>query len=328
MIPRFLREVWEYLTYDYYGRRRLRPSTYALMLGFALAGGMLLAGAILARTAPGEPRPAPTLPPPTWTAILATGTAMAARPTPTPAPACPPNPLLWRLVPVKPFLDPKTGKPVELPKPLYRIDPPCVYEGFWRDVAGDLFLARSDRPSVDKWLQNVPWYWEPGTEITRKPFYPTAPSKAAAVFYDRQWKRIDGVLTPYTALATGDPDFPVVIYLYWDYPGSAYWVYWRDGKAESAARTLLQGGTVLRLVTAWFYDVRTGRWYRGDLRRSASYPRWVHAVGADGSGLWELLGVKGFRRSELAQTFGYQEFSPNEMDPKAIEVRRDLSIGP
>ncbi|GBD09419.1 hypothetical protein HRbin22_01673 [Candidatus Thermoflexus japonica] len=57
------KEIYEYLTYEHYGKRRWRPAAYGLLLTLAVAAGMLLAGGIFALQAPRGARPAPTLPP-------------------------------------------------------------------------------------------------------------------------------------------------------------------------------------------------------------------------------------------------------------------------
>ncbi|WP_200808205.1 hypothetical protein, partial [Thermoflexus hugenholtzii] len=68
----FFKELWWYLTYEHYGKRRLRPATWALLFTLPLlAAFYLLALGLGQRSAlPGE-RPAPTLPPLTKTAIFA-----------------------------------------------------------------------------------------------------------------------------------------------------------------------------------------------------------------------------------------------------------------
>ncbi len=332
-----LRELWGYFTYEHYGRRRLRPSTYAVILGLAMAGGMLLAGVILSGTAPGgqAPRPAPTLPPPTWTAVLATGTAMAARPTSTPAPACPPNPAQWQLVPVQPFLDPQTGRPLELPKPLHRLQPPCVYEGLWRDLAYELFLryTKADIPPAALKMFEIPWYWDPGPEVSRRLVGIAIPTRDFT-FYDRSGRRIDEVLTVYTVAFTGDPDYPVAAYVYRDSPGAAYWVQWRgrwaggpEGHIGGIYPVRLQGGSTLRRIEVMLYHPGVQRWYHWRFKDKAP-PRAIHAVEGDGSSLWGVVTVPGARRSELARTFGYPEFFPERIDLSAHEMRETLTFGP
>jgi hypothetical protein len=157
--------IWEYLTYERYGRRALRPGA-RIALGAAVAAlaVILLGTAWSWRTARTGARPAPTLPPPTATAVFAAVTATARAPTPTPAPACPEDPRAWALVPLQAGLrDPKTGKPIQLPKPPQRIDPPCVYEGLARDLARSL-VPNPDfpAPAVRGKTLSVPWFWAPG----------------------------------------------------------------------------------------------------------------------------------------------------------------------
>ncbi|WP_322799348.1 hypothetical protein [Thermoflexus sp.] len=130
---------YEYLTYDDYGRRRPRPVAYGLLAAVGVALGLGVGAGIFALQAPpAAPWPASTFAPPTATA--------SAPPTPTPAPLCPDDPRLWRLVEMRPFLDPKTGNPIQMLKPDYRIEPLCVYQGFWRDVAHSLFLSDPRSP--------------------------------------------------------------------------------------------------------------------------------------------------------------------------------------
>ncbi|MFN3928122.1 MAG: hypothetical protein ACK4OK_00600 [Thermoflexus sp.] len=326
-----VREVWEYLTYDVYGKRRPRPVVYGLLAAVGLIVFFLVGGWWLGRGAPpAEPQPMPTLPPPTKTAIAATATARVP-PTPTAAPACPTDPVLWKFEEVFVGWDPQTAQPIRLPKPLYRIHPPCVYEGLWRDVAGKLFLTRSDAPSVEKWVE-APWYWNPGLEIIQRPFSPAPVSGMASTVYDREGRRIDEVLTAYTALSTGDPDFPVVFYLYRDFPGAAYFAEWEGGRDAGRITKIwpvrLSGGNVLRMVMTYLYDARQGRWFWVYLKKNEVYPRRIHVVDADGSRLWEMLGVRGYRRSELAKAFGIQEFFPERIDWKAFPTGEPLTFNP
>ncbi len=320
------KELYEYFTYDHYGKRKPRPAFYGVVLTLLVAAGMFAAAGLLALRAPRGEGPAPTLPPPTKTAIFATVTAQAARPTNTPAPLCPEDPALWQLVEVKPFLDPKTGKPVQLPKPIYRIDPPCVYQSLWRDIARRVFLKDPPAPTVEKEVENVPWYWEPGPEISRWPFKP-ARANRAFIFYDRNGRKIDEVFTIYTVLPTGDRDYPVIAYIYRDYPNPAYAIQWEEGRITKGRPVRLSGGTVLRRVGGMFYDARGRHWVVADYI-GGGYPRALHATTADGSGLWEALGVKGTTRSELARAFGMEDFFPETVDLKQIPMGDLLEFGP
>jgi len=328
-----LRAIWEYLTYERYGRRIMRPAAVG-MLGTTLAVGaiapIILAACLMA---PPPVRPAPTLPPPTATAVFATATAVASQPTATPAPLCPEDPQLWQLVEIQPFQDPKTGKPVRLLKPIYRIEPPCVYQGLWRDLADALFATytRADvPPKIDKKVE-VPWYWDPGPEITRKTIGIYLAWKDY-LFYDRAGRKIDEILTLYTALSTGDPDYPVLVYLYRDYPGAAYGVQWGgategvfSGRIQEIWPVRLEGGTVLRRVTPVLYHAGVRRWFRAD---GKDMPRRMHVVEADGSGLWEVLGVQGTTRSELGRAFGKKDFFPDQVDLKAYPMEKTLTFTP
>lgn len=53
--------------------------------------------------------------------------------------------------------------------------------------------------------------------------------------------------------------------------------------------------------------------------RDTVYPCGRGAETVDGSKLWEALGVKGFRRSELGKAFGLQEIFPEHPDPETIK---------
>ncbi|MDW8065999.1 MAG: hypothetical protein RMK32_10280, partial [Anaerolineae bacterium] len=173
MLKAIWKALFEYLTYDRYGRRRPRPAVYGLLAAVVVILGMMLAAGVFALQAPpAVPQPVPTFAPPTATAIvarIATATA-SAPPTNTPAPLCPEDPRLWRLVEIQPYLDPKTGKPVQRLKPIYRIEPACVYAGFWRDAAHILFLTDPPKPTVEKRVENVPWYWSPDPGLILRPF--------------------------------------------------------------------------------------------------------------------------------------------------------------
>ncbi len=295
------------------GRKRRRIQRGGMGL-FWMVGIVLLA---VSCARPGSETPSPTAP----VAPTASVTVIAPRPTATPADdspsACPKDPSQWRLVEISTVRDPYGV-------PLYRIDPLCVYEGFWRDVALHEFLA-PDRPTVskEKWV-DIPWYWESGESTPQKPFKPiTAVADKGFAYYDREWRRIDRIYTPYTTLRTGDPDFPMVIYLYDDRPGAVYYVQWEQGKIAYARPYSLKDGTVLRKIDIWFYDVQALHWFPVASKVGIIYPCGLSSERMDGSKLWEALGVKGFRRSELGEAFGLQEIFPERLDPKALELRQD-----
>jgi hypothetical protein len=261
--------IWEYLTYERYGRRALRPGA-RIALGAAVAAlaVILLGTAWSWRTARTGARPAPTLPPPTATAVFAAVTATARAPTPTPAPACPEDPRAWALVPLQAGLrDPKTGKPIQLPKPPQRIDPPCVYEGLARDLARSL-VPNPDfpAPAVRGKTLSVPWFWAPGMEaptirVDRRP----GGRLLSRPHYDAGGRRIEVLFLPYTAVATGDPDYPVLVYVYEDLPGVA-WALGREEESEESflwVRIRLEGGEAERLVLPAVYEAKTRRWIPG-----------------------------------------------------------------
>ncbi|GBD09129.1 hypothetical protein HRbin22_01376 [Candidatus Thermoflexus japonica] len=321
------KEIYEYLTYDYYGKRRWRPAAYGLLLTLAVAAGMLLAGGIFALQAPRGARPAPTLPPPTATAVFATVTAAAVRPTATPAPQCPEDPILWKLVEVRPFLDPKTGKSVQLPKPPQRIDPPCVYEALARDFAHTL-VPNPDipAPSAEKTL-SVPWFWAPGTEIPQIQLKSGQVREFSAP-YDARGRRIDRLFLSYTAVATGDPDFPVLVYIYEDAPQAAWLIGRQAGEEDQWYRLELQGGEVYRFIAPMAYDGKGRRWVRM-LYRSPLPPRWSHAVPAGSvESLAQLLGFPLWRRSELLSRFGLNEVFPDTVNPSSLKPELTVILGP
>ncbi len=123
--------------------------------------------------------------------------------------------------------DPKTGKPIRLPKPSQRIDPPCIYEGLARDLARSL-VPNPDfpAPAARGKTLSVPWFWAPGMEV---PIIWVIVDQWVGYFetdYDAGGKRIDKCYLPYTAVATGDLDYPVLAYVYRDSPG----VVWALGR--------------------------------------------------------------------------------------------------
>ncbi|MCS7352079.1 MAG: hypothetical protein RMM10_11265 [Anaerolineae bacterium] len=332
MLKGIWREFYEYLTYDDYGRRRPRPAVYRLLAAVGVALGLGAGTALFACQAPpAAPQPVPTSTPPTATATvarIATATA-SAPPTPTPEPPCPEDPRLWQLVEVKPYLDPGTGNPVQRLKPIYRIEPACVYAGFWRDAAHILFLTDPPKPTVEKRVENVPWYWSPDPGFMLRPFRPILNTIQAVTFYDREGSLIDEVLTIYTVVQTGDPDYPVMLYLYRDYPEAAYGVQWENGLITEVRPVSLEGGTVLRRVGQILYDARGRRWVYADIIPGiGGYPRGMHATDADGSALWEILGVRGLKRSELAKVFGMREFFPERINLKEWKLGKIFRIGP
>jgi hypothetical protein len=323
--------IWEYLTYERYGRRALRPGA-RIALGAAVAAlaVILLGTAWSWRTARTGARPAPTLPPPTATAVFAAVTATARAPTPTPAPACPEDPRAWALVPLQAGLrDPKTGKPIRLPKPPQRIDPPCVYEGLARDLARSL-VPNPDfpKPSVEDKVLSVPWFWAPGMEA------PTIRVEVGTDYffeasYDAGGRRIENLFLPYTAVATGDPDYPVLAYVYQDSPGIA-WVLSRGAGSEEPfqwGRIRLESGEAARLVLAAVYEVKTRRWIL--VAYPSSPPRLAHAVPAGSAeDVAALFGLPLWRRGELLARFGLKDIFPDAVDPAKAKPAFTVIIRP
>ncbi|WP_200808206.1 hypothetical protein, partial [Thermoflexus hugenholtzii] len=263
-----------------------------------LAAFYLLALGLGQRSAlPGE-RPAPTLPPLTKTAIFAAVTATAQAPTRTPAPLCPEDPRLWQLVPIEAGLrDPQTGQPIRLPKPPQRIEPPCVYEGLARDLAHTLVPnPNAPAPSVEGKVLSVPWFWAPGMEVPTIRLVPER-RDVFEIGYDAQGKRIDHLYLPYTAIAIGDPDFPVLVYVYEDIPQQAWTAHRREGGEEELwVRIQLRGGEVRRSVAGVVYDAKARRWIQIAYKLPLP-PRDVHTVPAGSAeDLAKLFGLPLWRR--------------------------------
>ncbi len=328
-IRTLIQELWWYLTYDYYGRRRLRPAAYALLLTLGLVAVVFLWAFFQSRQALPAERPAPTLPPPTATAIFATATAIASRPTATPAPLCPEDPRVWALVEIRPFLDPKTGKSVQLPKPPQRIDPPCVYEALARDLARTL-VPNPDVPipSATGRTLSVPWFWAPGTEIIQTQVIPRQ-ARDFVAFYDARGRKIDDLYLPYTAVATGDPDFPVLVYIYQDEPQLAWGTLHQEGEEDLWVRYEIRGGEVDRTVLVMVYDAKARRWVPGLYPRDAPRPRSVHAVPAGSAeDLAGLLGLPLWRRGELLARAGLKDIFPDSVNPAALKPAATFVISP
>ncbi|WP_322799347.1 hypothetical protein [Thermoflexus sp.] len=176
-------------------------------------------------------------------------------------------------------------------------------------------------------MKNVPWYWKPGPDIVYYPFYPDQQDRDF-LFYDREGRRIDEVLTPITAVWTGDPDYPVLVYLYRDYPGAAYGIQWTGGRIVSVSPVIFSSKeeTVVRRVDSFLYDARIKRWVGGNTR--FRYERAIHSVSGDGSWFWEVYGVPGFRRSELAARFGLREFFPERINLQEWTLDEPVKIEP
>jgi hypothetical protein len=325
----FFKELWWYLTYEHYGRRRLRPATWGLLFTLPLLAAFYLLALGLGQQAalPGE-RPAPTLPPLTKTAIFAAVTATAQAPTRTPAPQCPEDPRLWQLVPLQGTLrDPKTGQPIRLPKPPQRIEPACVYEGLARDLAPTLVPNPNiPAPSVADKVLSVPWFWAPGMEVPQIQAKPRRTQEWGA-YYDAQGKRIDELYLPYTAVATKDPDFPVLVYVFVDIPEAA-WLKGRQGEEEFWARYRIEGGEAIRGILAMAYDPKARRWV-GVAFPAPRPPRIVHAVPAGSAeDLAKLFGLPLWRRSELLARAGLQDPSPGTVNPATIQPVGTMIVSP
>ena len=282
-------------------------------------------------------RPTSTPPPPVSPMATATQAVLKIEtPTATPAPAsasvCPEDPRVWQLVPLQAGLrDPKTGKPIQLPKPPQRIDPPCVYEGLARD------LARSLAPNPDlptpaargKTL-SVPWFWAPGIEV---PTIQVIVDQGVGYFeadYDAGGRRIEELFLPYTAVATGDPDYPVLVYVYRDLPGVA-WALGRRVGSEGPFQWLrirLEGGEVARFVFPVVYEAKTRRWVWIQYATPLP-PRDTHAVPAGSAeDVAALFGLPLWRRGELLARFGLKDIFPESINPAEAKPIGTLIVRP
>ncbi|WP_448592640.1 hypothetical protein [Thermoflexus hugenholtzii] len=326
----FFKELWWYLTYEHYGKRRLRPATWALLLALGILGAFYLLALWLGHQSalPGE-RPAPTLPPLTKTAIFAAVTATAQAPTPTPAPLCPEDPRLWKLVPIESGMrDPKTGQPIPLPKPPQRIEPACVYEGLARDLA-HIRVPNPDvpTPSVEGKVLSVPWFWAPGMDVPQIQVKAVR-AKDFVAFYDTRGSRIDELYLPYTAIATGDPDFPVLVYVHRDIPRVAWGVSRQEGREDLWGRYRIEGGEASRSILPVVYDPKARRWVQ-IVYSPPLPPRDVHAVPAGSAeDLAQLFGLPLWRRSELLARVGLQDPFPEAIDPAKVQPIGTLIVSP
>jgi hypothetical protein len=282
-------------------------------------------------------RPTSTPPPPASPTATATQAVLKIEtPTATPAPAsasvCPEDPRAWQLVPLQAGLrDPKTGKPIQLPKPPQRIDPPCVYEGLARDLARSL-VPNPDfpTPAVRGKTLSVPWFWAPGMEA---PTIRVIVDQGVGYFeadYNAGGRRIEDLFLPYTAVATGDPDYPVLVYVYRDFPGVA-WALGRRVESEEPFQWLrirLEGGETERLVLPVVYEAKTRRWvwvyYATPLP-----PRDTHAVPAGSAeDVAALFGLPLWRRGELLARFGLKDIFPESVNPAEAKPIGTLIVRP
>jgi hypothetical protein len=281
-------------------------------------------------------RPTSTPPPPAFPTATATQAVLKIEtPTPTPAPAsasvCPEDPRVWQLVPLQVGLrDPKTGKPIQLPKPPQRIDPPCVYEGLARDLARSL-VPNPDfpAPAVRGKTLSVPWFWAPGMEApTIRVIVDQGVDFEAG--YDAGGRRIEDLFLPYTAVATGDPDYPVLVYVYEDLPGVA-WAMGRGEESEESfqwARIRLEGGEAERLVLPVVYEAKTHRWVWVQYATPLP-PRLIHAVPAGSAeDVAALFGLPLWRRGELLARFGLKDIFPESVNPAEAKPIGTLIVRP
>jgi hypothetical protein len=158
-----------------------------------------------------------------------------------------------------------------------------------------------------------------------------APERTSAfeIGYDAQGKRIDALYLPYTAIATGDPDFPVLVYVYDDIPQSAWVRSRREGREEDRwIRIQLREGEVNRAVVGVVYDAKTRRWVDISYKLPPP-PRWIHAAPAGSAeDLAKLFGLPLWRRSELLARFGLEEIFPETINPSTVKPIGTLIISP
>jgi hypothetical protein len=175
---------------------------------------------------------------------------------------------------------------------------------------------------------SVPWFWAPGMEA---PTIRLAPERRNVfeIGYDAQGKRIDALYLPYTAIATGDPDFPVLVYVYEDRPQAAWTRNRQEGREEDLwVRIQLQGGEVRRSVAGVVYDAKARRWVRIAYKLPLP-PRDIHAVPAGSAeDLAKLFGLPLWRRSELLTRFGLEEIFPETINPSTVKPIGTLIISP
>jgi len=146
--------------------------------------------------------------------------------------------------------------------------------------------------------------------------------------YDASGKPIDPFYLPYTAVAVGDPDFPVLVYVYQDSLAMAWGRLHREGEEDLWARYLIQDGEAIRAVTAWFYDAKARRWISGAYP-SPFPPRWVHAVPAGSAeDLAKLFGLPLWRRSELLARFGLRDPFAGPVDSSTLQPVAGFVVSP
>jgi hypothetical protein len=146
-------------------------------------------------------------------------------------------------------------------------------------------------------------------------------------YYDAQGKRIDELYLPYTAVATKDPDFPVLVYVFVDIPEAA-WLKGRQGEEEFWARYRIEGGEAIRGILAMAYDPKARRWV-GVAFPAPRPPRIVHAVPAGSAeDLAKLFGLPLWRRSELLARAGLQDPSPGTVNPATIQPVGTMIVSP
>jgi hypothetical protein len=147
--------------------------------------------------------------------------------------------------------------------------------------------------------------------------------------YDAGGRRIENLFLPYTAVATGDPDYPVLAYMYQDSPGIA-WVLSRGAGSEESfqwGRIRLEGGEAARLVLAAAYEAKTRRWIL--VAYPSSPPRLAHAVPAGSAeDVAALFGLPLWRRGELLARFGLKDIFPDAVDPAKAKPAFTVIVRP
>jgi hypothetical protein len=148
--------------------------------------------------------------------------------------------------------------------------------------------------------------------------------------YNAGGRRIEDLFLPYTAVATGDPDYPVLVYVYRDFPGAA-WALGRPVESEEPFQWLrirLEGGEATRFVFPDVYEAKTRRWVW--VRYATPLPpRDTHAVPAGSAeDVAALFGLPLWRRGELLARFGLKDIFPESVNPAEAKPIGTLIVRP
>jgi hypothetical protein len=148
--------------------------------------------------------------------------------------------------------------------------------------------------------------------------------------YDAGGRRIEELFLPYTAVATGDSDYPVLVYVYRDLPG-VVWALGRRVESEEPfqwLRVRLEGGEVERLIWPVVYEAKTRRWVSIQYATPLP-PRDTHAVPAGSAeDVAALFGLPLWRRGELLARFGLKDIFPESINPAEAKPIGTLIVRP